>query len=148
MDTTRATRAALALALLCFLALVVKNVVMAAAGGVGRTWWENPPFYAALLLGLVSLALTLVAAVRGRTWRVWLGTGAAMLVLGVAAAAAGALLVGAVQPADPGWIWGELDLFTLPLSALALALLLPRWRAGQVPGRAGAGRGPAGTLGV
>ncbi|WP_162802913.1 hypothetical protein [Ornithinimicrobium avium] len=148
MDSTRIRRAAVAAALVSFVFFGVKDLVMAAAGGVGRTWWENPPFYIAFVLALVSLVLTGLVACRGRTWIARLGLVLVMLLFCAAAAGVGVLVVGVVQPADPGWIWGELNLFMLPLSALALALVLPRWPVAQLPGRAGTGRGAAGTLGV
>lgn len=149
MDTSRIARAAVAAALTSFVALVVKDLVIAAAGGVGRTWWENPPFYIALVLALASLALTGLAAWQGRTWTARVGVVVGMLLSCAAAAAVGLVVVDAVQPPDPGWIWGELSLLMLPLSALALALVLPRWPTAQLPGRAGAAApGSAGTFGV
>lgn len=148
MDTTRIARAALVAALVSFGAFLVKNAVMAAAGGVGLTPWEDPPFYVGFVLALVSLVLTGLAASWRRSWRGRVGVVLGMLLFCGAVAGAGYLAVSAVQPAEPGWMWGELNLLTLPLSALLLALVLPRWPVAQVPGRAGARHGVAGTLGA
>lgn len=101
-----------------------KAVAIAVAGGLGRSPAEGPLFLLGLLACVVAAALTGMAVARRRT----AGGHVLAAVLGVVGfsvygAVEGAVLA-AVQPTHPGWVWGELNLWVLMLTVLAVAASL------------------------
>jgi hypothetical protein len=120
MDLTRLARTVSVVTTVLWTA---KAVAIAVAGGLGRSPLEGPLF----LLGLV--ACVVAAALVGMTFAQKRSTAVRIVasVAGVVAAAVYGTLEGAVvsllQPAHPGWVWGELNLWVLMLTLLAVASL-------------------------
>jgi hypothetical protein len=98
-----------------------KAVAIGIAGGLGRSPAEGPLFLLGLVACVVAAAVTGMAVAHRRT------TGGQVLaaVAGIVVAALyGTLegaLVSALQPAHPGWVWGEVNLWVLALTVLGVA---------------------------
>jgi hypothetical protein len=124
------TRLALLLSLATAVAWTAKAFAIAAAGGLGRSPLEGPFFLAGLASAVAAAAVSGIALVRRRRLLV--------RVLGAVAALVGLSLLGtlaqvavtAAQPAHPGWVWGELNLWVVAVAlvVLNLGVLRPRRR--------------------
>jgi hypothetical protein len=116
------TRLALITSVLTSVVWTAKAIAIAIAGGLGRSPVEGPLFLVGLVTCVVAAAVTgmAVAHPRSTSRRVF-----AAAVGIVAAAVYGTLegaLVSTISPAHPGWVWGELNLWVLMLTILALAV--------------------------
>jgi hypothetical protein len=99
-----------------------KAVAIGVAGGLGKSPLEGPLFLLGLLTCVVAGVLVGAAVFAHRSvgWRV-LGA----LVSVVATSLLGTLaqvVVVAVQPRHPGWVYGEINLWVITLALLAAAL--------------------------
>ena len=122
------SRIAVTSVLTCIGAWTAKAIAIGVAGGLGRSPLESPLF----LLGLVAFVATVVllalalSAGRGAVVRVLAVVGG--IVAGVAFSVASNALVTAVRPADPSWVWGEVNLWVGAAVLLALVLAAARSR--------------------
>jgi hypothetical protein len=98
-----------------------KAVAIGTAGGLGRSRLEGPLFLAGFVCMLVSVVATGLALTTGRPvlQRSLSGAGAVVGAVVVTVLTQG--IVGLVEPTDPGWAWGEVNLWVLALVATVLA---------------------------
>lgn len=107
-----------------------KSVAIGVAGGLDKSPFEAPLFFAGLIcfvVAVVALGVTVTSGVR--TWmRVAAGVGA--FVVGFAFTLSVDALVGTLQSpgADRHWAWTEVNLWVSGLAALAIAAALNRPR--------------------
>jgi hypothetical protein len=127
MTTTNATssvttRIAVGAALLGVVAWAAKSCAIAAAGGLGKSPLEGPLFLIGFVAVLIASAAYAVGlASHGAAWvRALAGVGG--LVAGVAFILLLGAVVSVVQPAHPGWVWGEVNLWVSALATLAVCL--------------------------
>ncbi len=107
-----------------------KAAAIALTGGQSNSSPAGVLFLLGLLCFLVALASTALALARrrrSRSARIATGLGVVLAVAAVGAVTMG--LVAAVQPADPGWAWGEVNLWVAMLVLVGLNLSLSRRRA-------------------
>lgn len=113
-----------------------KSVAIGTAGGLGKSPFEGPLYFAGLLSFVVAVVALGVAATAGaRTWiRALAGAGAfiAAFLFTMAVDAA----VGTFQEpdADRLWVWTEVNLWVAAAVALAIAVLLNRSSRGRPVG--------------
>jgi hypothetical protein len=99
-----------------------KAIAIGIAGGLGRSPAEGPLFFLGFLAFIAATVLTGMALARRRTRA---GYALAAVVAVVVAVVYGALegaLISALQPRHPGWVWGELNLWVLMSTVLAVAV--------------------------
>jgi hypothetical protein len=109
-------------------AWTAKSVAIGVAGGLDKSPFEAPLFFAGLVCFVVAVVALGVAATAGaRTWmRVGAGVGA--FFAGFAVTVAIDELVGAFHGsgAERHWVWTEFNLWVVSLVALTVALMLNR----------------------
>jgi hypothetical protein len=104
-----------------------KATAIGIAGGLDRSPLEGPLFVAGLLSALVGAGALGVWLLEGRpAWVRGLGAVGAIVAL-VLSAGIGGSVAAALQPDDPGWVWGEVNLWVSAL-VLAAAALVQRSR--------------------
>ncbi len=115
------TRLALITSSLTCVLWTAKAIAIAIAGGLGKSPAEGPLFLLGLVSCVVGGVVTGMAVANRRTTagRVLAGV-AGLVVFAVYGALEGAL-VSAIQPADPGWVWGEINLWILMLTIFGVA---------------------------
>ncbi|MEP9385149.1 hypothetical protein [Nocardioides sp. KR10-350] len=116
------TRTALIASLACVASWAAKALAMALAGGLGRSPLEDPLFYVgflALLVAAGAYGASLVAH-RGR-WLHVAGAAGGLIGAVVVTLVAGSL-VGVLEPAHAGWVWGEVNLWVVALVVLLAAV--------------------------
>ncbi|HEX6150065.1 hypothetical protein [Nocardioides sp.] len=122
------SRMAVISALLCIGAWTAKSVAIGIAGGLDRSPLEGPLF----LLGLASFVTTVVLLSLALTAGRHPGARALGVVAGVVAGAGFSIatnaLVTAIRPADPSWVWSELNLWVGAALLLGLVLATHRTR--------------------
>jgi hypothetical protein len=112
---------------------ILKAVAIGVAGGAGRSPLEGPLFLLGLACAVAAAVLCGAAFARHRSmpWKVLGG------VVGLAVASAFGTaegdIVSAVQPVNPGWVWGEVNLWILMLALLAVSILLAVRRPARTP---------------
>lgn len=105
-----------------------KAIAIGIAGGLDKSPLEGPLFLAGLLSALVGAAALGAWLLAGRpTWVRALGA-LGVIVLLVLSAGVGGSVAAALQPAEPGWAWGEVNLW-VSAALLAVAVLVQRSRA-------------------
>lgn len=125
-------RLALIAAVVAAVSWAVKAVAIALAGGLGESPAEGPLF----LLGMVSIVVAAgslgVALTSGRQRGVR-AIGAMAVIVGVMLLAGLTnLVVSAVRPDDPHWVWGEVNLWVGAAVVLAVCLATTRRVGGNV----------------
>ena len=121
---TRSTRIALSAAGLAAACWAAKAVSIDIAGGLDKSPFEGPLFFAGLIAFVVAVVSLGVALTRGRpAWlRAIAGVVAFIVGLGISQ------VVGAVAttlaPADPSWVWAEVELWVIAPLALAAAWMV------------------------
>lgn len=123
MTTSRIALIAAATSLLAWLA---KATATGAAGGPGRTPWEDTFFFVGLAAQLVAFVAVALALTGSRPLGVRLGAllGGAVLVFGFVTVFQ--LVIERVQPADASWVWGEINLWVVAALVLGVAVLAHR----------------------
>ena len=119
------SRIALAAAVAAAVSWTLKAVAIGTAGGLGRSPFEGPLFFAGLLSFVVAAIALGVALTRGRPRWVRVVTGAVVApAVGIGFTLTIDALVGAVRPESPlrHWVWTEVNLWVVALVALALAV--------------------------
>lgn len=96
-----------------------KSLTIAVAG-LGQTPLEDPLFFAGYLALLIAAGALGIRFLARRPWQRPLAV-IGGLVVSVAVVTIAGWLVDLVQPANPGWAWGELDLWALGALTLAAA---------------------------
>jgi hypothetical protein len=112
-----------------------------AVSGEGNSIFESILFLLGLLACVVTGLLVGAAAFAHRAigWRI-LGAVLSFVVASVLGALVQVVVV-AVQPAHPGWVYGEINLWVIMLALLGAALLIVRVQETRVPA-------PAASLGA
>lgn len=118
------SRLAVIAALACIGAWTAKSVAIGVAGGLDRSPLEGPLFLLGLLAFLVAVGALCLALTPGRP----AGIRVLAVVVGVVVAAGFSLgtnaLVTTVRPADPSWVWSEVNLWVGATVLLALVARL------------------------
>lgn len=109
-----------------------KAVAIAIVGGLGRSPFEGPLFFLGFASALVAAAAIGVAATAGQRRLLRILAAAAGIISAVVVTLLVGGVVAVVEPARPGWAWGEVNLWVLGLAAVCVATLLRQ----QSPGRA------------
>ena len=105
-------------------AWTAKAIAIGIAGGLGRSPLEGPLFLAGFGCMLVAVSSTGLAATAGRRRsRRALAVVGAVVGAVVVTVVTGAV-VAQVEPARPGWAWGEVNLWVLALAAIAAAAVV------------------------
>jgi hypothetical protein len=125
--TTSRSRVAL-LAALAAVALWSAKAVVIGVSGLGRNPAEDVLFFLGLAAALVGSAALGAAQAAGRSTATRVAAGAAGVVALIVVAGITQAVVGLVQPSDPGWVWGELNLWVAALALLAAAAVTHRRR--------------------
>jgi hypothetical protein len=136
------TRTALVLSSLAAGLWAVKSVAIGLSGGLGRSPFEGPLFLAGLVCAVVGAVTLGVAVSRGRGLLSRIATAVGVLVVLAAVCLLGQALIGGVEPANPGWVWSELNLWLT--AALLVAASVAHAR--RVSGPATRGRSSAATV--
>jgi hypothetical protein len=127
------SRIAVISALISIGAWTAKSVAIGLAGGLDRSPLEGPLF----LLGLASFVATVVLLALALTTGRPLALRVLAVLVGVVTAigfsVATDVLLSAVRPADPSWVWSEVNLWVGAAALLALVLVTDR---GRRPARA------------
>ena len=105
----------------------LKATAIGTAGGLDKSPLEGPLFLAGLVSALVGAGALGAWVLAGRpTWMRVAGTVGAIILL-VLSAGVGGAIAAALQPDDPSWVWGEVNLWVSAL-VLAAAVLVQRSR--------------------
>ncbi|USQ75596.1 hypothetical protein [Ornithinimicrobium cryptoxanthini] len=117
------SRIALIAAATSLVAWIAKATAVAAAGGPGRTSWEDTLFFVGLATQLIAFVAVVLSLTGSRPVVVRLGAllGGAVLVFGLVTVLQ--LVIERVQPADASWVWGEINLWVVASLLLGLAVL-------------------------
>ncbi|QDO89628.1 hypothetical protein FNH13_15885 [Ornithinimicrobium ciconiae] len=120
------SRLALIAATTSLVAWIAKAVATGAAGGPGRTMWEDTFFFVGLAAQLVAFVAVALALTESRPLAVRLGAlfGGAVLVFGFVTVFQ--LVIERVQPMDASWVWGEINLWVVAVLVLGAAVLAHR----------------------
>jgi hypothetical protein len=120
------SRLAVISVLTCIGAWTAKSVAIGVAGGLDQSPLEGPLFLLGLLAFLLAVIALCVALTAGRP----VGVRVLTVVGGVLAAAgfsyATNVLVTSVAPADPSWVWSEVNLWVGAILLLLLVTGRPR----------------------
>ncbi len=121
MNSSRIALVAAVSAAVCW---TLKAIAIGTAGGLDKSAFESPLFFAGLVSAVVAAVALGVALTGGRPLWVRILAGAAGPVLTVGVAAVLDVLVAAIQPesASPHWVWSEVGLWVMAAGAVALAL--------------------------
>ena len=120
-----ASRIALTASLVAVVAWALKAIAIAMAGGLDRSPAEGPLFVLGLVAALVGAGAFGAALPAGRSVGIRVLAGAAGVVTMVLLSVGVGALVTAVQPADPSWVFGEVNLW---VGALTLLGVVVWWR--------------------
>ena len=105
----------------------LKATAIGTAGGLDKSPLEGPLFLAGLVSALVGAGALGAWVLAGRpTWMRVAGAVGAIVLL-VLSAGVGGAIAAALQPDDPSWVWGEVNLWVSAL-VLAAAVLVQRSR--------------------
>ena len=116
------SRIAVVTALLCIGAWTLKAITVSLAGGPNLSPLEDALFLVGLVASLTAALFLGLALSTGRPVGVRVLAALASIIAGVAFSAAVVALVERIQPADPGWIWGEINLWVFAAVLLAAAV--------------------------
>lgn len=121
MDTSRIAVVAAATSLLAWFA---KAVAVGVAGGPGLSPAESPLFLVGLVAAVVAVVALALTVSRGRPRLVRAAAIVAGFVTVVAVVAVVQWVIQRVQPADPAWVWAEINLWVVGALVLGLAAAL------------------------
>ena len=117
-----ASRVALFAAVGAVLGWAAKALAIWAAGGLGQSPAEDPLFFVGLLCALTAVVSLAVAASQGRHGLMRVVVPLAWIAAVVLVATALDWLVTLPEPADPSWVWDEMELWAVAV-AVAVTLL-------------------------
>ena len=117
-----ASRIALTASSVAVVAWALKAIAIAIAGGLDRSPAEGPLFVVGLVAALVGAGAFGVALAEGRSIGIRVLAGAAGVVTMVLLSLGIGALVTAVQPADPSWVFGEVNLWVGALTLLGVVV--------------------------
>ncbi len=121
------SRIALVAAVAAVVSWTLKAVAIGTAGGLDKSAFEGPLFFAGLLSFVVAAVALGVALTRGRPLWVRILAGAvAAPVIGIGCTLAVGAVVAAVQPESTArhWVWSEVGLWVIAAGILALVLVV------------------------
>jgi hypothetical protein len=116
-------------ALLAGVAAVVlwsAKAVVIAVSGLGRNPAEDALFFLGLAAALVGSAALGASRAAGRARAARVAAGAAGVLVIIIVAGLTQAVVALVQPSDPSWVWGELNLWVAALTLVAAVALTYR----------------------
>jgi xanthine/uracil permease len=117
------SRIAVISALICIGAWTAKSVAIGLAGGLDRSPLEGPLFF----LGLVSFVATVVLLALALTTARPLALRALAVLVGVVAGVGFSvvteMVLTTVRPADPSWVWSEVNLWVGAAALFGLVLV-------------------------
>ncbi len=116
-------------------AWAAKAVAIAIAGGLDKSPVEAPLFLLGLMSALVGAAALGASLTPGKSTWVRVVAAAGGVVALIAVAIAGGAAAQAAQPADPGWAWGEINLWVSALVLVSAVWLADRRRRHRQPGK-------------
>ena len=116
-----AGRVALIAAVCAVVTWTAKAVAIGLAGGLDESPAEGPLFLLGLLAAAVGAAALGAALAVGRSVAVRAIAGVAGVVTLLLVIIGGGAVAGAVQPADPSWVWAEVNLWVAALLLLGAA---------------------------
>jgi hypothetical protein len=120
-----AYRVAFVGAVCAVVAWAAKATAIGLAGGLDRSPAEGPLFLIGLVSALVGAGALGAGLAFGRSPATRVLAGAATIVALVLTAGVSSFVAALLQPADPSWVWGEVNLW---VSALALLTAVLVWR--------------------
>lgn len=121
-----ASRIALYAAIGAAVAWAAKAVAIGAAGGLDRSALEGPLFLLGLVSGLVGAGALGVALTVGRPLWQRVAASALGIVVFLLVVAVTASAMAALTPADPGWVWSEVNLWVSAVLLVVAALVVSR----------------------
>ena len=119
-----AARVATVTAVGAVLAWGAKAVAIGLAGGLDKSPAESPLFFLGLVLYVVAALAIGVALTAGRSTSTRVLGGAAGLCLGLVLFMIATLAIAPFKPADPFWVWEELNLWIVSVLTAAGWLVL------------------------
>ena len=120
------SRIALIAAITSLVAWAAKAVAIGLAGGLDRSPLESPLFVLGLLAQVVAVFALALAFTSNRPPAARVTAVLAAPVAVVACVSVIGLIVERVQPADPSWVWAEVNLWVVAPLVLGLAMLARR----------------------
>lgn len=130
-NTILSARVALTAAALAVTFWAAKATAIGIAGGLDRSPFESPLFLAGLIAFVIAGASLGVAATYGRALWVRVAGGALAFVAFLALAQAVGAVTAALAPADPSWVWAELELWVIAPVALLCARVVAQLRSAR-----------------
>ncbi len=128
-------RLALILSLAATFFWTAKAVAIGIAGGLDRSPLESPLFLLGFVSFLAAGVTTGLALTRDRSRLASVLAAIGCVLAGIMTAGIGGSVAAAIQPANPSWVWGEVNLWVAMLAMVALNLMwvTPRQRLSAVP---------------
>lgn len=126
MNTSRTARLTVLAALACVLFWAAKAVAIGIAGGLDRSPLESPFFLLGLLAHVTTIVLLGLLLTGGRPVVVRGLVVVGLVAAGIALDVVGAMVLESVRPADPSWVWSEINLWFGAVLVLTLVLVLVR----------------------
>lgn len=120
------SRIALTAAVTSLVAWIAKAVAIGVAGGHDLSSLESPLFLVGLAAQVVAVVALVLAFTRGLHAVVRVAAVVAALVAVMAAVTLIDEVIQRVQPADPSWIWVEINLWVMASLVLGLAIVATR----------------------
>jgi hypothetical protein len=121
------SRIAFAAAIAAAVSWTLKSIAIGTAGGLGKSPFEGPFYFAGLAFFLIgSVALGVAITRRRPLWVRIIAGGVVVPVLGIGLAVVVDALVSSVYPVSPlrHWAWTEVNLWVIAAAVLALSLVV------------------------
>ncbi len=122
------SRIAVISALVCIGAWTAKSVAIGLAGGLDRSPLEGPLFFLGLASFVATVVLLALALTPGRPPALRALAVLVGVVTAIGFSVATEVLLTAVRPADPSWVWSEVGLWVGAAALLGLVLVTDRGR--------------------
>lgn len=117
------TRIALIASIATVVLWAAKATAIGMAGGLDKSALESPLFALGFLCHIVAVVSLAVSWTRGRRILLRITAGLGAVVTAFLAAVLVGWGIGLLEPAAPGWVWGEINLWVLGLAVLGLVFL-------------------------
>ncbi len=130
------SRIAVIAALGAALSWTLKSVAIGTAGGLDKSPFEGPLFFAGLGCFLVSVFALGVATTHGRAGWARAGVGVVAIAVGIGVTSVIGAIVNAIEAPTSRrhWAWTEVNLWVIAIGALALALAVHGRRTARLRG--------------
>jgi len=103
-----------------------KAISIDMAGGLDKSPFESPLFFAGLISYVIAVVSVGIILTHGRP--AWLRAIAGLLafIVGIGISQVAGAVATTLAPADPSWVWAEVELWVIAPLPLAVALLVAR----------------------